>query len=230
MGRSGTMVPDEYPRKSMAVKKCPKCGKNNPHFFKHCVDCGAVLNIDIQNVDIQKAKKINSYLKIGLVFCVLVILVIFVILPAVQYSHTFGQNFSETVSTKSAAVSPIPEYPLNQQVENGNLQITINSARDGLNTYNSNKFFIASVYLKNNRTAGNVQVSGTDFELIDSEGTKYYPYGIGSTVMYDLSPSQSGSGDLTYMIPQRVTGRKIQFTFPAVSALASDRDVVAFLI
>jgi predicted nucleic acid-binding Zn ribbon protein len=222
------MVPDGYARTTMASKKCPKCGKNNPHFFTNCVDCGAVLNSDT-----RKAKKINPYLKIGLVLCVvviLVILVIFVILPAVQYSHTVGQNFSETVSAKSAAVSPIPEYPLNQQVENGNLQITINSARDGQNTYNSNKFFIASVYLKNNRTAGNVQFYGTDFELIDSEGTKYYPYGIGSRVMYDLSPSQSSPGELTYMIPQRVTGKKIQFTFPAASALASDRDVVAFLI
>jgi predicted nucleic acid-binding Zn ribbon protein len=209
----------------MAAKKCPKCGKTNPHFFTNCVECGAVLNSDT-----RKAKKINSYLKIGLVLCVLVILVIFVILPAVQYSHTVGQNFSETVSAKSGEVSPTPEYSLNQQVEYGNLQITFNSARDGMNTYNSNKFFIASVYLKNNRTAGNVQVYGTDFELIDSEGTKYYPYGIGSTVMYDLSPSQTGSGELTYMIPQRVTGKKIQFTFPAASALASDRDVVAFLI
>lgn len=212
----------------MAAKKCPKCGKKYPVFFTNCVDCGAVLNIDI-----QKAKKINPYLKIGLVLCVLVILVIFVIfviLPAVQYSHTYGQNFSETVSAKSAAEAPIPEYALNQQVENGNLQITFSSARDGQNTYNSNKFFIASVYLKNNRTAGNVQVSGIDFELIDSEGTTYYPYGIGSRVMYDLSPSQSSPGELTYVIPQRVTGKKIQFTFPAASALARDRDVVAFLI
>lgn len=212
----------------MAAKKCPKCGKNNPHFFTHCVDCGAVLTIDS-----QKPKEINPYLKIGLVLCVLVILVIlaiFVILPAIQYSHAYGRNFSETVSAKSAAVSPIPEYSLNQQAEYGNLQITLNSARDGQNTYNSNKFFIASVYLKNNRTAGNVQVSGIDFELIDSEGTKYYPYGIGSKVMFDLSPTQSSSGDLTYMIPQRVTGKKIQFAFPAASALASDRDIVAFLI
>jgi uncharacterized membrane protein YvbJ len=214
----------------MAAKKCPKCGKNNPHFFTNCVGCGAVLNSDSQKGDIQKARKINSYLKIGLVLCVLVILVIFVILPAVQYSHTVGQNFSEKVSANSGAVSPVPEYRLDQQVENGNLQVTLNSARDGLNTYNSNKFFIASVHLKNNRTAGNVQVSGTDFELIDSEGTKYYPYGIGSTVMYDLSPSQSSTGDLTYMIPQRVTAEKIQFTFPAASALAGDRAVVAFLI
>jgi hypothetical protein len=35
------------------------------------------------------------------------------------------------------------------------------------------------VYIKNNRTSGNVQVSSIDFELTDSEGTKYYPYGIG---------------------------------------------------
>jgi predicted nucleic acid-binding Zn ribbon protein len=219
------MVPEGYQRRIMAAKKCPKCGKKNPHFFTHCIDCGAVLNIETQN-----NKKINTYLKIGLVLFVSVILIIYVILPAVDYSHTYGRNFSETVSAKSAAVSPVPEFSLNQQVENGDLQITIISARDGQNTYNSNKFFIASVYLRNNRTSGNVQVSSNDFELIDSEGTTYYPYGIGSKVIYDLSPSQSGSGELTYVIPQKVMGKKIRFTFPDTSAFASNRGVVAFVI
>jgi hypothetical protein len=48
--------------------------------------------------------------------------------------------------------------------------------------------------------------------------------------MYDLSPSRSGSGELTFVIPQTATGEKIQFTFPATSGLSSNRDVVLFVI
>ena len=210
----------------MAVKKCRKCGKVNPHFFSHCVDCGAILADDK-----KKNERIFSSLKIGLILCVSLVLIIFVILPVIQYSHMFGQDFSEKLSAKSAAESqPISEYSLDQLVENGGLRITINSARNGQNTYNSNRFFIVSVYLENTRTGGNVQVSSSDFELIDSEGTKYAPYGIGSKVMYDLSASQGSPAELTFIIPQKVIAKKIQFTFPGTSALVSNRDVGVFVI
>jgi hypothetical protein len=210
----------------MAGKKCQECGKTNPHFFTHCVDCGAKLETDT-----QKTGKTLRYLKIGLVLCVSVILIIFVILPALRYSQTFGQNFSETVAAKSAAESQIiPEYSLNRPVENNGLQITIISARDGQNTYNSNKFFITSVYLKNNRTEGNIHVFSSNFELIDSEGSTYFPYGIGSKMMYDLSPSQSGSGELTYVIPQKVTGQKIQVTFPQSTGFTGSSNIAIFRI
>ena len=210
----------------MAAKKCRKCGKANPHFFTHCVDCGAVLADDT-----KKNERVFSYLKIGLILCISLLLIIFVIVPAIQYSHLFGQDFSEKLSAKSAAESqPIIEYPLNQSVENGGLRITINSAKNGQNTYNSNRFFMVSVYLENTRTGGNVQVSGNDFELIDSEGTKYSPYGIGSKVMYDLSPSQSSAAELTFIVPQAAIAKKIQFTFPGSSALASNRNIVVYTI
>ena len=143
----------------MAAKKCRICGKANPHFFTHCVDCGAVLADDT-----KKNERVFSYLKIGLILCVSLVLIIFVILPVIQYSHMFGQDFSEKLSAKSAAESqPISEYSLDQLVENGGLRITINSAKNGQNTYNSNRFFMVSVYLENTRTGGNVQVSGNDF-------------------------------------------------------------------
>jgi len=48
--------------------------------------------------------------------------------------------------------------------------------------------------------------------------------------MYDLSPSQSSPGELTFVIPQKVTVKKIQFTFPATSATVSNREVVAFIL
>jgi hypothetical protein len=210
----------------MTTKKCVKCGKTNPHFFTHCVDCGAKLDSDT-----QKTGKINPFLKIGLVLGVSLILILFVIFPAVQYSRSYGQNFSETVSAKSAAESHlIAEYPLNQEIANNGLHISVLSARDGQNTYNSNKFFIVMVNLKNTGTSGNIQVSSSDFELIDSEGRTHFPYGIGSMVMYDLSPSQGSTADLTFVLPQKVTGTKVRFTFPGTSTLAGNRDVVTFVI
>jgi len=209
----------------MASKKCQKCGKTNPHFFTHCIDCGAKLGSDT-----RKDEKINTHLKAGLVLVVFIILILFVILPAVHYSQTFGQNMSEKISEKSGVDLQIPEYPINHAVGTNEFQITLSSARDGQNTYNSNKFFLVSVDLKNNQTSGNLKISGSDFELIDSEGASHFPYSMGSKVMYDLSPSQSSSGELTFVIPQKVTVKKILFTFPATSATASNRNVVAFTL
>jgi hypothetical protein len=208
----------------MTAKKCKKCGKKNPHFFTHCVDCGAKLEVDT-----RAAEKTSSSLKVGLALCVSVILIIFVILPVIQYSHSYGRNFSEAVSVKSAADSQKnPEYTLNQPVSNSDLQIKVLSARDGQNTYNSNKFFLVSVHLKNNRSSGNVLVSGSDFELIDAEGTRYFPYGMGSRVMYDLSPSQESTVELTYVISQKLVGKKIQFTYQGTSEFASGSNVAVF--
>lgn len=124
----------------------------------------------------------------------------------------------------------ITGFSLNRPVGNKNFQITISFVHDGENTYNSNKFFPVGVSMKNNGTAGNVRISNSDFELIDSEGMKYYPHGIGSEVMYDLSLSQSGSGELTFVIPQKVMAKKIRFTFPGTSALAGNRQVLGFVI
>jgi hypothetical protein len=210
----------------VTAKKCLKCGKKNPHFFTHCVDCGAKLDDNV-----RKAGIIPTWLRTGLILGGAVLLVVFVILPLVQYSHTFGKNLSETVSANSAAESEeIAEYSLNEPVSDGDLEITVLSAHDGQNTYNSNKFFIVTVYLKNIRTSGNIQISNSDFVLIDREGTPYYPYGIGSKVMYDLSPSQGNAAELTFVIPQKALAKQIQFTFPATSALAGKRDVARFVI
>ena len=210
----------------MTAKKCPKCGKINPHFFTHCIDCGAKLYIDA-----KKAERPGTCLKVGLAICISVILVIFVLFPATRYFMNFGQDFSEKVSANPLNESRmITEFSLNRPVGNNDFQITVTTAQNGENTYNSNKFFLVGIYMKNNGTAGNVRISNSDFELIDSEGTKYYPNGIGSKVMYDLSPFQSGSGELTFVIPQKVTAKKIRFTFPGTSPFAGNRQVVAFVI
>jgi hypothetical protein len=208
----------------MAAKRCPQCGSTNPRYFTHCVECGAKLGSDI-----QKPAKIVTRGKILIIPVLVLILIVFVVLPAFHYSVNFGRNLSEIISAKPVE-TPQTQYVLNEQVANNNLRISITSARDGQNTYNSNKFFLVSVAMKNIRESGNIQVSGSDFELIDSEGTRYYPQSMGSKVLYDLSPSQDASAELTFVIPQKVTAEKILFTFQGPSALSSNRHIVTFVI
>jgi hypothetical protein len=186
--RRGILVLSEKPgrpdsnerERNMAAKKCPKCGNINPHFFTHCVECGTKLDAEI-----KKADNLGRYLKVGLVL-VFLILIIIVALPAARYSMTIGQNFSDAVSAGPTG-APIIESALNRPVGNDNLQITVSSARDGQNTYNSNKFFLVSIFLKNTRETGNIQVSNSDFSLVDSGGVQYFPYSIGSKVTYYLN-------------------------------------------
>jgi hypothetical protein len=208
----------------MAAKKCQKCGKTNPHFFTHCVECGAKLDAEVKEADHR-----GRYLMIGLVLCVFLILITFIALPAVRYSMSIGQNFSEAVSAEQTG-APMIESSLNRPVGNNNLQITISSARDGQNTYDSNKFFLVSIYLKNTRETGNILVSSSDFVLADSEGTQYFPYSMGSKVTFDLNASQGTSTELTFVIPQNATAKKVLFTFPETSAFAGNRHVVTFII
>ena len=210
----------------MTEKKCQKCGKDNPPFFTHCVDCGAKLADEP-----RKALKIPGYLKTGLIVILFLVLVFLVIPPLVQHSSTIGQDFSGVISVNSAAGSrAIAEYPLNRPVGNNDLHITVISARNGQATFGANRFFIVTVSLKNVRTSGNIQISTHDFEVIDSKGTSYNPYGIGSQVMFDLTPSESRTAELNFVIPQPATVKKIRFTFPGTSALASGRDIVAFIV
>jgi hypothetical protein len=210
----------------MSAKKCQKCGKANPRFFTHCVDCGAKLPDDA-----PRDERIPGWLKKGLIVGVMILLIMVVIIPAARYTRAFGEDFSDKVSEKSVAESQVvTEFPINQSVENRGLEIRILSAHDGQNTYNTNKFFLISVSLKNNRASGNIQVSNGDFELIDSDGVKYSPYGIGSKVMYDLNPSESNTADLTFIIPQKVTAKKLRITFPGSSTFAGSRPVASFVL
>lgn len=210
----------------MAAKKCRKCGKGNPPFFTHCVECGAPLVEDTRII-----RRDYTYLKAGLVLCVLLIVVVFVVIPAARLSMTVGQNFSQTMSTAGTAQSlKVDEYPANLTVEDSGLRITVSSARSGMSTFDANRFFIVSVYLENTRPEGNLQITNNDFELIDTNGAKYFAYGIGSKVMYDLGPSRGMAGELTFIIPGNVTADRVRFTFPGSTALASDRRVVMFVL
>jgi hypothetical protein len=226
IGRSGTTVPDGYARRIMAAKKCPKCGKYNPDFSTHCVYCSAP-QVDKP----RKASKTFTNLKIGLVLFVSILLIIYVFILAVQYSKIFEPNFFETVAAKSAAESqPIPEYPLNFMVENNSLQITIISLGDEQSTFNSQKYFIVEVFLKNVKTSEKIQISSNIFELIDSYGTQYSGYLIEKHLTFDLSPSQSYTTKVKFIIPQVAIAKKIRVTIPGTSAFASTHYVVDFVI
>ena len=196
----------------------------NPRFFTHCVDCGAKLETES-----RRAFRLHPYVKTGLVIGGSVLLLVFVIIPFIQISMLSGQTFSEELrNTTEAGAKPVPEYPANQPADNGQLQVQITSARDGENTYNSQKFFIVSVYLQNQLSDRNIQVSNSDFGLVGSDNNEYLPYGIGSKMQVDLRPGQTASAEVTYVIPQTVTGEKIQFTFPGEYGLNVNRQVVIF--
>jgi hypothetical protein len=204
----------------MTQKKCRNCGKDNPPFFTHCVDCGSRLVEEP-----GKSLKIPAYLKTGLVVSVFLLLAYLIIPPVVQYSLAFGQNFSGTLS-----VTPDTGYPVNRTVENNGLQITVISARDGQTFQNSYRFFIVTVFLKNVRTSGNVQISNHDFEVIDLEGRRYIPYGIGSQDSYEIRPGQDTTAELNFIIPKSVAARKIRFTFPVTAAPAGAPNTVEFVV
>ena len=208
----------------MAAKRCPKCGKVNPHFFTHCVDCGTRLADDAPRKD-----RFFRSIRLAAIFCILIIVVIFIIIPAARYFEAFGVDITSRVSNESAGqAQAMVEYPASQPVESNGLQISVGSARDGQNTYNSNKFYLISMTVGNNRTSGNIQISSSDFELITSDGSTYHPYGIGSKVMYDLSPSQNAPAELTFIIPQSVSAKKLRYTLPASSSIANNQAVVVF--
>ena len=84
--------------------------------------------------------------------------------------------------------------------------------------------------LKNPGESGNIQVTGGNFELIDSGGSRSFPYSVGSQVVYDIRPQETVNIQLTYIIPQDRTGTAIRFTFPGPADATAARAVVLFRI
>lgn len=208
----------------MTAKRCPKCGKANPRFFTHCVDCGIRLPDETRKKD-----GLSRWIRPAAILCILALAIVFVIIPAARYFHAFETDLSGRVSNESTnQAQSVAEYPASQPVESHGLQISVGSARNGQNTYNSNRFYLISLDVRNNQSSGNIRISGSDFELTTSDGSTYSPYGIGSKVMYDLSPTQNAPAELTFIIPQGVTAKKLRYTLPATSSTANDQAVVVF--
>lgn len=210
----------------MPFKQCQHCGKHNPRFLTHCLFCGEPL-LEKR----QKAGKILAYVQVFVFLCILVLFIWYIVGPALQFSFLSGQDFYRSVTEKSAAESqPAPEYPLNQPADNGVLQITVSSAQDGQYAFQSKKFFIVNANLKNLKAADNIQVTGGNFELIDSGGSGSFPYSVGSQVVYDIRPQESVNIQLTFIIPQDRTGTAIRFTFPSPADATGAKNGILFRI
>jgi len=209
----------------MAAKRCQKCGSTNPRYFTHCVECGAKLEEGA-----KKAGNTLAYVKTGLILCLAVVIIVFIVLPVYQHSLLIGKNASAALSAEQTP-PPRIESAVGRMVGNDDFQISVNSARNGDDTFNANRFFLVSVTMKNIRSTGNISVYSNDFTLVDTDGSSYAPYGIGSKVMYNLGPSQQVSGaEMTFVIPQKASVKEIVFTYPGTSALSGNRPVVAFAI
>jgi len=197
----------------MPFKTCQKCGEKSPPFFSHCLHCGTLFTEER-----KEATRVVEYIAIIVILVSLVVLTIFVLVPLIQYIMVSVNHFSLISQPKSGTESQkTGEYGINQPAGDGNLIITVTSARDGENTYNANKFFLVSITLQNVRTDRTLVISNSDFELTDSNGITYYPYGIGSRITHELSPLQTGYSEIVFIIPQKTNGEKMRFNFPRLS-------------
>lgn len=229
--RTGTCEADGiagtgYGDATMPFKTCRHCGKRNPRMLTHCLFCGEPL-LEKR----QSAGKVLAFLQLVILIGICILVLVYVVVPAVWISFDFGQDFIRSVSEQSAAASiPSPEYRFNQPAESGGLQVMVSSAEDGEYTFQSSKFFTVYAGLKNLRAAGNIRVTGGNFVLIDAEGTQYFPYGVGSQVVYDIRPGESGLVQLTYIIPRDAAGARIRFTFPVPADGTGNPGVVLFVL
>lgn len=198
----------------MAFRTCLHCGTRNPPFLTRCVICGEPLFETT-----QKPIPALAYLPIGLVLALSFLAIGCAVIPAVHITYAFGQDFSKNaVVPFLAAPTRVPVYPQNMEASDGSLAVTVTAARDGQLSYPDTKFFLVTVELKNLRSDREIEVTGRNFELFDSKGTRYTPYGIESQVSYSLRPLSSTSVQLTYIITRDAAGDHIRFTFPAASA------------
>jgi hypothetical protein len=192
----------------------------------HCLFCGEPL-LEKR----QSAGKVLAFLQLVILIGICILVLVYVVVPAARISYGIGQDFILNISEQSAAASLAPpEYRLGQPAESGGLQVMVSSAENGEYTFQSSRFFTVYAGLKNLRTAGNIRVTGGNFVLIDAEGTQYFPSGVGSQVVYDIRPGESGLVQLTYIIPRDAAGARIRFTFPAPADGTRAGSVVIFVL
>ena len=100
--------------------KCPKCGTNNPNFFRKCVDCGTKL----PRADPRAKKKRQMLLYSMLGLCVVALLTVVVInFPAIA-----GWALSLPAFFHAAPVSTAPQitqFSTGQPARFGDVQVTV---------------------------------------------------------------------------------------------------------
>jgi len=207
----------------MAVKQCPKCKTVNPGIYTHCIRCGTPLTEPAHSTDTLK-----TVLSI-VVIVIVAFTVLYLAIPALHFSAASGRNMSKAISSEIASPSPVPEYPVNQPVRYGNLQVTVTQVRQGDDTFNSGRFCIVTISVQNMARDTAYSLPAGDFVLADAKGNYYYSTGIGSKVSYDAGPKTSGTADLVYIVPRDAEDLRLYYTFPASSEPEAGRQEVSFV-
>jgi|GEM_PF-1399177 len=207
----------------MVVKRCPRCKTDNPAIYDHCLNCGAPLPA------IPAPDRFRPYIVPAVGIVIVVLVVVFILVPAIHYTMAGGQVLSNVIGGVTASPTPLPLYPVNSPVRAGDLQVTVTEARPAVNQFNSQRFYTVTVAIQNFNVTDTYSLSAADFILVDAKGNYYYPLGIQSKTAYDAPPGTTGLADLVYLIPVDVTDLKLLYTFPvATAAPGAGRTEVAF--
>jgi hypothetical protein len=208
----------------MSIKRCPWCGTDNPSIYEHCIKCGGPLPLKTPPHEIKK------YLTPAIILVFLVLVGVYLVIPALHLSAATGMNMSAAISSGAAAPTPVPRYEINEPVHDGDLQVTITQAHAGQNTFNAGRFYTVTASIQNFNRDTIISIPSGDFVLTDSRGNYYFSTGIGSKVSYDAQPGTTGTVDLVYIVPQNAEGLRVLYTFPASSVPGAGRHEVAFIL
>jgi hypothetical protein len=164
----------------------------------------------------QKAtRRTGKYLAAIAIVGVAIFAIWFAVLPLINYSMQSGHEFSKHVSTNPSNASvELPRYAMNQPIRNDKLEITVTTIREGSNVLGSKKFYFVTAVLRNLRSDAPIQVSDSDFTLVDANGNLYFTYNISNQDEQVLGPLQTRSYELEFEIPRDATGLTLQFYSP----------------
>jgi hypothetical protein len=138
-----------------------------------------------------------------------------------------GKDFSETIRADVAGQPySSPPVPLDQVVSNNLLEIGVEKTRESSNVLTADRLYYVTVSLRNLQPDARITVSGSDFVLVDGEGTTYYAYGIGDQVAQELAPLESRSFEMGFGIPREARELTLHFTFPGSGNAAVTHPVV----
>lgn len=198
---------------SLFKKVCPRCGRRFPKNFSECLECGSPLVDTEREAQKEEFRRYLPYIGLTLIALAILVAVLFIVLPLIQYSLSSGQEFG--ILSKTAGSSSVPVFTLNQPASNGYLQVTAMKFRDGTLSTNGKKFFLIPINLQNLQKEGSIKVTSADFTLFDGAGQTYHAYSFGDRVTHELSAGGSESHDLTFEIPRDAKDLRLQYTFPA---------------
>ncbi len=69
----------------MSIIKCPECGEEISSISNRCINCGYILNNKISNL--YKSGCIINIISSSLVICLIIILLMYILIPQVQYKE-----------------------------------------------------------------------------------------------------------------------------------------------